>query len=143
MHTRAHCTANIAQLRLTCWGASCKGVLTNVRVQVAAGFKHNLAIVGDGRLFSWGWNGLVTDEAGDGARPASGALGLGHSEDAATPEEVQWVMTAGGAALKRQPAFKANRDQDRDYNWYCSHVRPPSRHCSNSSAAHRDRQSPP
>jgi alpha-tubulin suppressor-like RCC1 family protein len=31
---------------------------------VAAGYLHNVALTGDGRVFSWGWNG--TAQLGDG-----------------------------------------------------------------------------
>lgn len=99
-----------------------------MRVQVAAGYRHNLAIVGaEGRLFSWGWNGSQSEGAPIDDTLFPGALGLGHSEDAWCPQEIDTVITAGGAALRRHPAFKANTDKRRNFNWWCSNVRPHSR----------------
>jgi len=95
---------------------------------VAAGYRHNLAIVGaEGRLFSWGWNGSQSEGAPIDDTLFPGALGLGHSEDAWCPQEIDTVITAGGAALRRHPAFKANTDKRRNFNWWCSNVRPHSR----------------
>jgi len=59
-----------------------RGFLTGLRVKrVAAGKYHALAVVEDGRLFSWGYGGM-------------GALGHGNTVNEPLPRQVQGVVAA-------------------------------------------------
>ncbi|KAK9811244.1 hypothetical protein WJX72_000524 [[Myrmecia] bisecta] len=96
--------------RVLAWGANQNGSLglgrdddqtarvptavANLRAdQVAAGWKHSLAVGAGGRLFTWGWGGSMgTPSAYEQQLTSGGQLGLGNDFDYWIHTNVEWLQ---------------------------------------------------
>ena len=69
-------------------------------VQIACGWKHNLALTFDGTMYAWGWGGSMgSSHALFGDNSSGGQLGLGNDFDYWEPTPLSSLMPSVGLPM--------------------------------------------